>query len=402
MPLPEVSLGQLFTVFLRIGCIAFGGLMALISVIEDHVVRQRRWMSQETMLDGVSLANLLPGPIAVNVVAYAGYRIRGGPGALAATVGVILPSWVLITILTYVYFRFGEIEFLKQAFRGFLPAVAGIILAVAWRMAGKAMRQRREVMLIALAFLLILLVPPSLKLYVTVSIVVVWGFVGWRLFRGEFASTNASMVKLPYRLLLVVAVLLGGICVLSLLPLPIAPDGVPRLALTFSGLSVMLFGGGYVFIPMIQEVVVGQYQWVTSEQFVNGIALGQITPGPILISAAFIGQRVAGIPGSLVATAAIFAPPAILMVAASRVLEGLKRSAAIQAALRGVRLGVIGMIFSAVVVILRSALSPWPPGWGEVWPIGLIFGLTLVALLRFQVAIVWIIPAAGLLGLVLF
>ncbi len=196
--------------------------------------------------------------------------------------------------------------------------------------------------------------------------------------------------------------LLGSLIVLSLLPLPLAANGIPRLVLTFSGLSVMLFGGGYVFIPMIQEVVVGTYAWLTEQQFVDAIAMGQVTPGPILISAAFIGQRVAGLGGALLATIAIFTPPAILMVTASEMLDYLKQSTATQAAMRGIRSGVIGMILVASFIILRTAVPSWPPDGVTIWPTLLILCASLVALIKFKVDVVWVIPIAGALGYVLY
>jgi chromate transporter len=168
------------------------------------------------------------------------------------------------------------------------------------------------------------------------------------------------------------------------------PAILMKLGAVFAGMSVMLFGGGYVFIPMIQEIVVTNQKWVTSQEFVDGIALGQITPGPILVSAAFIGLKVAGLAGATVATAAIFAPPAVLMVVASNAFERLQRSRAIQAALRGVRPAVIGMIFAAAVVVGQTAV----PVWYSI----AFFAVALYALIRFRVEAVWIIPAAGAAG----
>jgi chromate transporter len=167
-----------------------------------------------------------------------------------------------------------------------------------------------------------------------------------------------------------------------------------ELFVTFSGMSLVLFGGGFVFIPLIQEIVVDGLHLVSQSEFASAIALGQITPGPILISATFIGYKVYGLLGAFIATFGIFFPPALLMVTASRALEKINHSPRIQCALRGIRAAVLGLIFSAALVVGRSA---------EVhWASALILVATLVALLRFRVEVVWLIPAAGLLGLILY
>ena len=161
----------------------------------------------------------------------------------------------------------------------------------------------------------------------------------------------------------------------------------------------MLFGGGYVFIPMIQEVVVNGYGWVTQAEFSNAIAMGQITPGPILISAAFIGYVVKGFVGALVSTVAIFFPPALLMVTLSHLLDNIKQSIVLQAALRGIRPAVIGMIFTAAIVVAQTA---------EMQTVELllaslaILAASLVAIWKFRLEVVLIIPAAGILGLLLY
>jgi chromate transporter len=173
--------------------------------------------------------------------------------------------------------------------------------------------------------------------------------------------------------------------------LSLNPAVLGQLLLTFGGMSVLLFGGGYVFIPMIQHVVVDGYGWVTQQEFIDAIALGQVTPGPILISAAFIGYKVAGLAGAVAATVGIFTPPALLMILCTRFLDRINRSVGISAGLRGIRPAVIGMIAAAGLTVARTA---------QVSGVSfLIFGAALLALLRFKVETAWIIPAAGIAGL---
>jgi len=394
---PPVGLIMLFWTFLRIGATAFGGFMALISVVQNVCVERRGWLGHEEMLDGISLATLLPGPVAVNVVAYVGYRLRGAMGALVSAVAVIIPAFVLVVGLTMFYFRWGEVPAVGNAFAAFLPAVTAIIVSTAWNMGRKSIKSRPEIALAAGAAALLLGVG---GFYITLAIIAIAGAVGLALFgRGPRAeqAAGAAAPKRPMSSvgLALTFLLLAGLIGLFLVPIPgLGASSGARIVVTFGGMSLMLFGGGFVFIPLIQEIVVAGLHWVTQTEFATAIALGQVTPGPILLSAAFIGYKLQGIWGAFLATLAIFSPPALLMVSAAQIMDRIKSSGAIQAALRGIRAAVIGMIFSAAVVIMETVHLHWLSA--------VIFVAGLVALLRWHVDAVWIIPIAGMLGVVFY
>ncbi|MCR4302446.1 MAG: chromate efflux transporter [Sulfuricaulis sp.] len=386
---PELSLASLFWIFFRIACTSFGGFMAMISVVENVVVERKKLLTHQEMLDGISLASMLPGPVAVNVCTYVGYRLRGRTGALVAATAAILPAFVLVVGLSAAYFRWGQIPAVSKLFMGFVPAVTAVIVAAAWNMSRKSLTGVREGTIAIAAFAALLGIG---GFYSTIAIILGAGVIGWWLFRHDYGSTSRpdKKQKTTGPQFNANSLLLGTASMVQIPWWSFDTALLMKLFAVFAGMSVMLFGGGYVFIPLIQEIVVTNQQWVTSQEFIDGIALGQITPGPILVSAAFIGLKVAGFAGALVATVAIFAPPALLMVAASGVFDRLQRSGAIQAALRGVRPAVIGMIFAAAVVVGRSAV----PVWYSI----AIFALATYALLRFRVEAVWVIPAAGFAG----
>ncbi|MBI3569765.1 MAG: chromate efflux transporter [Gammaproteobacteria bacterium] len=387
---PELSLSPIFWIFFRIACTSFGGFMAMISVVENVVVERKKLLTHQEMLDGVSLASMLPGPVAVNVCAYVGYRLRGRMGALVAAAAAILPAFVLVVLLSAAYFRWGQIPAVNKLFMGFIPAVTAVIVAAAWNMSRKSLAGLREEAIAIAAFAALLGIG---GFYSTLGIIIGGGVIGWLLFRTDRESparpdkkrNTSGSTPLNAN-----ALLLGSVPMFQIPWWSVDPAILMKLFSVFAGMSVMLFGGGYVFIPLIREIVVTNQNWVTSQEFVDGIALGQITPGPILVSAAFIGLKVAGLAGAVVATVAIFAPPALLMVLASGVFDRLQHSSAIQAALRGVRPAVIGMIFAAAVVVGRTAV----PVWYSI----AIFAVALYALIRFRVEAVWVIPAAGLAG----
>jgi chromate transporter len=385
-----VPLSSLFWIFFRIACTSFGGFMAMISVVQNVVVERKKLLSHQDMLDGISLAQMLPGPVAVNVCAYVGYRLHGGVGAVLTAAAAILPGFVLIVILSYFYFQWGELPVVTRLFQGFVPAVTAIIVAAAWNMSRKAVAGWREGAFAAAAVGVLLGIG---GFYSTLAIILGAGVLGWFVFRGA-APVPASNTPPGAPRSGPSAGAKANLILLSTSAAPLwafEPGMVGKVFSVFAGMSLVLFGGGYVFIPLIQGVVVDTHHWVTAREFVDGIALGQIMPGAILVSAAFMGFKVAGVAGAAAATVGIFAPPAVLMIGATHVLQRIKDSRAIGAALKGIRPAVVGMIFAAAVTIGRTA----QPTWISV----AIFAIALLALIRFKVEAVWIIPAAGLAGL---
>ena len=392
---PSVSMSALFWMFFKIACTSFGGFMAMISVVESEVVERRRLITHPDMLDGISLASILPGPVAVNLVVYVGYRLRGGAGALVSALGAVLPSFVFIMVLSVAYFQWGQVPAVNKLFMGFIPAVTALIVSAAWNMSRKAVTGWREGALTVASAGALLGIG---GVYSTLGIILVSGVAGWWWFRDAMAPVDTARVaaapSLPLHHSSRASLLLVQPWTLAVPLLTVDPGLILKLFLVFASMSVMLFGGGYVFIPLIQEIVVDGHGWVTTQEFIDAIAMGQITPGPILVSAAFIGLKVAGFTGAVVATVGIYLPPALLMVASSRALEFIKKSQAIRAALRGIRPSVVGMIAAAAVTVGGTA----PHHWGSL----LIFIAALVALMRLRVQVAWVIPAAGLTGLLLF
>lgn len=380
------SLWSLFLSFLRIGSTAFGGFMALISVVQNEIVERKKLLAHSEMLDGISLATILPGPVAVNVVAYVGYKLRGGPGALVSAVGVILPSFVLMVALSAAYFHWGQIPVVNKLFLGFIPAVTAIIVHAAWGMAHKTILGLPELIIAVTACLLLLY---EGGFFITLSIIVSAGLIGWLSFAPFWAGTKKPAQKKKGVKLLALNAPLAAVPFLAL-----NAGLAAKLFLTFAGMSVLLFGGGFVFIPLIQQIVVQEQGWLTRQEFIDAIALGQITPGPILISAAFIGYKVMGFLGAAIATVAIFLPPALLMLVSAHFLMRARESTVVKAVLRGIRPAVIGMIAAAAWSIGATAVPNWLSA--------AIFLAALTALFRLRVDVAWIIPSAGVAGLLLY
>jgi len=387
----QVSLWFLGWTFLKIGSVSFGGFMALITVVQNTIVERHKLLDAEEVLDGISLATLLPGPVAVNVVSYIGYKLRGGMGAFVCATAVILPSFFLLLALTMAYLEWGELPAVEKIFSGFVPAVGAIIINAAWGMRGKALKGITEKIMALVAATLLLTVG---GFYLTLALVISAAFMGYFFFYKDqpIPTENTVIAPLPMHEKIVwsISVLILFSCLTFFLisPSSITSNLNSQLFVTFSGMSLMLFGGGFVFIPLIQEVVVDGYHWVTQMEFTTAIALGQITPGPILISATFIGYKVNGVLGAFISTFSIFFPPALLMITVSKALDYVKQSPIIKSIMQGVRAVVVGLIFSAGIVVMQTAPISWVSG--------VIFIATLVALIKYKIDVVWIIPVTGI------
>jgi len=393
----EVSLVSLFLLFLKIGSLSFGGFMALVSVVEREVVQKRKLLAENEIIDGISLASVLPGPLAVNLVAYVGYRLKGFLGALVTAFAVIFPSYLLILLLSYFYFTYGDIPAVQDILSGLLPAIVAIILVVGLDLFKKNVKQNSQKIITALAATVLIFVG---GFFTTLALIVIFALLGRAIFFEQAVakkkhsekseSIGARQILNAISPAVIFFILVVGIMVFShMLPAGFFGD-FWKLLITFSGMSVSLFGGGYVFIPMMQEAVVTDLGWLSEKEFIDAIAMGQITPGPIMISATFIGYKVAGVAGSALATAAIFFPPALLMVLCSRAVSQIADAPGIEAAYMGMRPCVVGMILAAAFILAMSV------------PINLvttfIFILSMLLIVRFKISVLILIPGAALVG----
>lgn len=390
----RTSLSYIFFTFLKLGATAFGGYMSLVAIVQKQLVEVDKKLKEEDLLDGISLTSVLPGPVAVNTIAYVGYQLRGVPGAIAAFAGIILPSFFLVIFLSWLYFSYGNIPAVKNVFSGITPAITALIVTVAIGMTRKTIKLPAQWTICLLAALLLILVG---GFAVTFLLIIVSGVAGAFLFRQSPEQALPGDEKIHFEnkqlvisgvvlLLLLCTLLWGG-------QYPGAPKDVQILS-TFSGISLTLFGGGYVVIPALHELFVENLNWLTSAEFADGIAIGQITPGPIFVTATFIGYKVAGVLGAFLATVAIFTPPAVLTVLLSRFVKILNQSSVVKAAMKGVRAAVIGMIFASAITIGQT-ITPSVVS-------AIIFAAIFIISLKYTISPVYLIIASGVAGFILF
>lgn len=397
----EISLKYLFFTFLKIGSISWGGFMALIAVMKKQLVDKDKVINEKVVLDGISLASVLPGAVAVNVATYIGYQLRGIKGGLFCLVATILPAFLMILCLGTIYSTFGELPFFNKFFLGILPAISAVILSVAIGMAQKQIKDYKQVIMCLLAGICLLTIH---TFYATLFVIIssaIAGYLFYRVPETNIGREGSNANPVNYRKLLLYAVI--PFLPILILFIAIWVFGLDKfdwyninrtIFLTFSGMSLTLFGGGYVIVPAMQSVIVEGFHWMTTKEFSDAIAMGQITPGPVIITATFIGFKVAGYLGALVATLAIFIPPGILIIISSVFLKRVKDSEFVTAIFLGMRPAIIGMIFSAAITIGKGAELTWPSA--------LIILLTFVLLVKYKVNVAWMIPLAGIAGILLF
>ncbi len=399
----KITYAELFFTFLKAGFLGFGGFMSLISVVQTIVVERKKLLTREEILDGISLASILPGPQAVNVVAYAGNKLRGTLGSLLAAVAVILPSFLLMLLIGFLYKQFGENPQVMRFFIGFLPAVCAVIVTVGWKMAQKQIHRPLDFFLVLSAFGLLLAIPSDWRLYATFALILLFGTIGYFAFGTKQAGmANATQPQPAFPLTKTLLALgMTGLLIAGLY-IPLAQEqysSLLNLCKTFAGLSVILFGGGYVIIPIMAHHVVEVFNWLNQQTYTDAIAFSQIMPGPILIVATFIGFHVQGFLGALLSTIAIFTPPAVLMVAAAQVMDYLRHKPQTESIMKGIRIAVIALIFfAAVELALRANITTT----SQIFPFLIIFATSLFVLIRYQLDLIYVIPVAGVVGYFLY
>ncbi len=353
----KVSLFYLFWTFVKIGVVSFGGHMALISVVQREMVAKDEVLEDDVVLDAVSIASLLPGPLAVNVVTFIGYHFRGKLGALVSLCSILLPACILMLLLSYAYFG-SAYSFKTQQLMYFIPSVVGaIVLSTGVHLFKNSIgRHRNKIVLCVIA----IVVQFVFKTYlVTIGLILVGAIVGALTSMFNLNKEGKEKSAFQFKASLYTKIVLSMLLFVEVLFISNAFKFVEslylKIGLVFSGISLSLFGGGYVMIPIMQALFVNDLQWLNQQEFIDAIAFSQITPGPILVSATFIGYKLAGFFGALLATLCIFIPSATLMILVSEGFRKNKEHHLLRSSLDGIKAVVIGLIIASGLEILQKA-----------------------------------------------
>jgi chromate transporter len=340
---------QLFFSFLKLGLTAFGG-PAMVAYIKEMAVNRSKWLDEETFKDGVALCQSIPGATAMQTAAYVGLRAKGITGALSSFVGFGLPAFVLMLILSSLYVSYHALPRIVSLFNGLQVVVVAIVANATYSFGRSTFKGYKEVLLaLAASVSFGLGANPFLVIMGAAAV----GILFWRRESSKpESSTKTVGTRYVKQLCLLFLTLLAGLLVLFH-----ANPNLFNLAALMMRIDLFAFGGGFASVPLMMHEVVDARGWLDSRTFMDGIALGQLTPGPIVITSTFVGYLTYGIAGALVATIAIFTPSFLMVVAITPIMDRLKASPFFLRATKGILSSFVGLLF--FVMVKFAVAVPW-------------------------------------------
>ena len=377
----RVPIKELVRYYLRLGLLGFGGPVALVGQMERELVAGRGWVTKDEMREGIAICQSLPGPLAIQVGIWLSYLRGGFWGAWAGGWAFILPNFVIVSVMGALYVHFGGLPWVTAIFYGVSPAVIALILHSCYRLTKLGMDDWLQWALAAAAFVVTVTVRAEVAWIFLASGVVGILYYGSLLQTRPSASTTSSVVfGVP---LLVVAD--GG-----------ASSGamLGKLFTFFAKAGSLTFGSGLVIVPFLEKGLVQQTGWLNEREFLVAVAMGMMSPGPVVITATFVGYLVAGFWGSLVATIGIFLPSFLLVLIVAPLLLRYRTNPNVQGFIRGAYAAAIGTILGACVLLGRIAIGDWLTA--------LVALVSLVILFRWKVSNPLLIAGAAAIGLVAF
>jgi chromate transporter len=369
--------------FLRLGFTAFGGPAAHVAIMENEVVRRRRWVSSERFLDMLGASNLIPGPSSTELAIFIGYEQAGVLGLVLAGTCFILPAAVMVAVLAWAYVRFGALPQVAGVLYGIKPVVIAVVLQALWRLGPTAIKRSIPLAILGAAAC------AAFALGVDAIVVLFGGGVASMLVRRLARPPDGARAIAPPLLAAAAAA-----------PASAASFSLLTLFLTFLKIGAVVFGSGYVLLAFLRADLVDRLHWLTEPQLLDAVAIGQVTPGPVFTTATFIGYLVGSRAGSaaaawgaVLATVGIFLPGFVLVALVRPIVARVRKSAAAGAFLDGVNVAAIALMAVVTVQLARAALVDVPT---------VVVALAgAVALIRFGVNTTWLVAAGGLLGVLL-
>ncbi|MGH8469513.1 MAG: chromate efflux transporter [Gammaproteobacteria bacterium] len=430
-----VSLREASWYWLRLGFISFGGPAGQISIMHQELVERRRWISEHRFLHALNYCMLLPGPEAQQLATYIGWLLHGTWGGILAGGLFVLPSLFILIGLGWIYMTFGQVPAVAGVLYGIKPAVTAIVVFAAYRIGSRALKNAVLWSLAALAFVAIFVFDVPFP-YIVLGAGLI-GAAGGRWLPGKFkaggghhaadksfgpaliddASPTPEHAKFRWSKLIGIA-MVGVVMWAGTLGVLVAYDGwngaLAQMGWFFTKAALLTFGGAYAVLPYVYQGAVEHYQWLTGTQMIDGLALGETTPGPLIMVVTFVGfvgawikalfgtdaLFLAGAAGATVATFFTFLPSFLFILIGGPLVESTHGDLKFTAPLTGITAAVVGVILNLAVFFAYHVL--WPQGFNGTfeWPSALIGIVAALALFRYQVGIIPVIGACGGLGLI--
>ena len=372
-PGKKARLLEVAGVFLRLGFTAFGGPVAHIALYREEVVRRRKWVNDQQFLDLLGASNLIPGPTSTELAIHLGFVRAGWPGLIIAGTAFILPSMLIVIGLAWIYTHFGATPQAALLLYGLKPVIIAIIAQALWVLGQKAIKGWLTALIGILVLSLYFLGINEVFLLLAGGLIVM---TAENLRRVK--STGLKSVLLP----------LGGLAIPGLAA---APIGLPLMFLVFLKIGAVMYGSGYVLLAFLRADLVTRLGWLTDQQLIDAVAIGQVTPGPLLTTATFIGYQLGGLPGALLATLGIFLPAFIYVAISNPLIPRLRNSPWSSGFLDGLNVAALGLMTAVTWQLARAAL---------VDPFTLLVALIAIfVLFRYKINPTWLVLAGALLGL---
>jgi chromate transporter len=369
------NLREVALLFLKLGFISFGGPAAHIALMRREVVQRRKWVTDAEFLDLLGASNLIPGPTSTEMVIFLGYKRAGWVALILAGTLFILPAMLLVTVLAWAYQTYGATPQATWLLYGIKPVIIAIVVQALWGLGRTAVKgPLLAVIGLGAVGLYLAGVSPLLVLFGGALLVLAIRNIQ------RLRSASVSLV-FPS---------LGATSLAGALAAAAVPFSLTTLFFTFLKIGAVLYGSGYVLLAFLRADFVTNLGWLTDQQLIDAVAVGQFTPGPVFTTATFIGYLLGGIPGALLATLAIFLPSFLFVALIYPIVPRLRRSPWTSALLDGVNVAALGLMAGVTVELARAALVDLPT-------IALAL-LAAVVLLRFRINSVWLVVGGGVAG----
>ena len=381
----ETSLGELARLFLKLGTIAFGGPAAHIAMMEEEVVRRRRWLDHERFLDLLGATNLIPGPNSTEMAIHIGLVRAGWRGLVVAGSCFILPAMLIVWILASLYVRYGSLPEATFLLYGIKPVIIAIVVQALWGLGKSAVKGPLTALIGAAVLVLFFLGTNEIFLLFAAGFVAMAVENLWR----RWKQGTRALIGLP----ILFSMFFGSVDASSAIAMtPVVPVSLMKLTLFFLKIGSVLFGSGYVLLAFLRADLVDRWHWLTDQQLLDAIAIGQFTPGPVFTTATFVGYVVAGSSGAILATIGIFLPAFVFVLISSPFIPKLRSSPWASGFLDGVNVASLGLMAAVTWQLGRAAVIDWFTA--------VLALISVVLVFRLKINSAWLVLGGGIIGLV--